>query len=114
MNNLSPDDESLLKRPLYKDISNNIDTSIKINSSNDKNIKVSPRKDLNKDRVNQILSPEAIREFQELHLNKFGTEISAEEAEIDLIKLMRLIVLTQPELHKAKKKGTVYVNQNLL
>ncbi len=44
------------------------------------------------------LSERAVLEFQELHLLKFDTEISEEEAEADLLKLMRLVAGIQPKM----------------
>jgi hypothetical protein len=43
------------------------------------------------------LSEQAILEFQKLYLLKFGSEISEEEAEIDLMKLIGIVAAIQPE-----------------
>jgi len=48
------------------------------------------------------LSIEAIREFQTLHERIFGIKPSEEEAEQDLLKLMRIISLTQPKTEPTK------------
>lgn len=54
------------------------------------------------------LSEQAILEFQELHLLKFGSEISEEEAEIDLMKLMRIVAAIQPEKdYSTEEKETI-------
>lgn len=43
------------------------------------------------------LSEQAILEFQELHVLKFGACISEDEAEADLMKLIRIIAAIQPK-----------------
>ena len=108
------DNLSSLNRPLYKDISNNRDNSIKIYSSNNKNIEISSRKYLYKDREKNQLSKEAITDFQDLYEAKFGYRPNPEEAEVELLKLMRIVLLTQPEMHKFKKLKTINVKQNKL
>lgn len=108
------DSLSSLNRPLYKDISNSRDNSIKIYSSNNKNIEISSRKYLYKDREKNQLGKEAITEFQDLHEAKFGYRPSPEEAEIELLKLMRIVVLIQPEMYRSKKLKTINVKQNKL
>lgn len=43
------------------------------------------------------LSKKLVKEFQELHLKKFGVEISSESAELELLQLAELVRLTAPE-----------------
>lgn len=42
------------------------------------------------------LSDKAVKEFQTLYFERFNDQISREQAEADLFKLMRLIVASQP------------------
>jgi hypothetical protein len=43
------------------------------------------------------LSDEAIREFQDLHEQKFGSKPTSEEAERDLVLLMRIVIAIHAE-----------------
>lgn len=116
MSKLNPplDSQSLLNRTLYKDIYYSKDNSIKINSSNNKNIKIPPPKYIYKDRRQIKLSDQAIKEFQDLHEAKFGYRPNKEEAETDLFKLMRAVVLIQPHMHGLKRLEPINVKKNKL
>jgi len=108
------DNLSSLNRPLYKDTSIYKDNSIKIHSNKDKVIKIPSPNNLYKDREQIQLSYIAIKEFQDLHETKFGYRPNDEEAEFELLKLMRVVVLIQPESHRLVGCSPVNTSKNKL
>lgn len=51
------------------------------------------------------LSTALIKQFQELHLKKFGESISPEAAESELLSLAELIRITKPIMNKENNNG---------